>query len=217
MTSESAFLGISLGRPYYTTERLTAYCAWAKAATERFAFLIGDDLFQFNLRAFKGLAPDEALRRARRKGDDIERQLRRVLAAENYHADIVRWRALPEAPRYTAILNECMRLFRADPTFEVAVRDQVFENIGAKAEQSQFPMQAESGGILGEPTPLHMYIIHEIAGLSVMCEDLKYHLKVYPGPELKIIDQIYANQWPSLRSLLPTVTYRGFLRLELES
>jgi len=215
MDPVNAYLGISLGKSYYSSKRLAAYCAWSRIHTTRFAFLIGDDIYRFTLQGLKGLSSKTALERARRKGDDVERQLHRLMLKHQCTAQIVRWRDLEKLPRYGCIFEEAERLLTADPRFEAAVRAQIFTNLGSAISTAGFKDEPQSFDRRRGLSPFYLYMLHEIAGLAVMSEDLGYELEVYPGPDLEIMKSVYDGAWPSLRRCLPATTERRFYKLEL--
>jgi tRNA-dependent cyclodipeptide synthase len=211
--SKRAYLGISLGRLYYSTARLNAYCSWAAVNSPRgFAFLIGDDIYAYTLRAFSGLAESTATKRARAKGDDIERQLRRIALARKVTVEIVRWADLSQFDLYRAIFRTADALRASSPGFREALRQQAVTNLRARLDRLS--------PSLGHPAKrrwelLELYVMHEIAGLITMSESHGYEVEIYPGPELQVIEDIYGDRWPELRALLPEFPRRLFKRLEM--
>ena len=207
------YLGISLGRLYYSTARLNAYCAWASVnVAPDFGFLIGDDIYAITLQAFSRMSEKRALDRARQKGDDIARQLAKIGTARGLAFTIVRWRELTARERYQAVLTAATALRDNDEAFRQALRQQAVINLKRRFEHSGPPTaRAERMWRL-----LETYVIHEIAGLITMSEDLGYAVEVYPGPDLDVVRQIYDGKWRELRSVLPVKPVRGFCRLELD-
>lgn len=212
--STKAYLGISLGRLYYSTARLKAYCAWAAVnAPNDFGFLIGDDIYVYTLRAFSHLNAAAAAKRAEQKGSEVQRQLDRLSLAKNLSHTVVRWRELTSFPRYQAIVAAASQLLENKPAFRADVRSQAAINLRRRLERAPTP------GANGKATRwrlLERYIIEEIAGLVTMSEDRGYPLEVYPGKDLQIVQDVYAGKWPSLQALLPAKPKRDFYPLELE-
>lgn len=213
--SERAYLGISLGRLYYSTARLNAYCSWAAVNSPRgFAFLIGDDIHAFTLRAFSGLAEATAIRRARAKGDDIERQLKRIAHSRNVTVEIVRWAHLYQCKLYGHLFRAADALRQSNPEFKEALREQAVTNLRRRLDRLT-PSLGRSPEKRWEL--LELYVMHEIAGLIAMSEQYGYEVEIYPGPELKIIEGIYEHgQPPELGALLPELPRRLFKRLEID-
>ena len=210
---QPAYLGISLGRHYYSSERLSAYCAWAAVnAPAPFGFLIGDDIYSYTLQAFSRVQEAEALARARGKGLEVATQIGRIALKKNLRAKIVHWSDLAVLPRYKALVAEAGILVERDPSFKEALWEQARVNLSQR-------LSSVSGDL---PVPvrfwtlLEKYVIHEIAGLSAMSEDCGFPVEVYPGPDLEILKRLYDGQWPSLRELLPTVPIREFIELRID-
>lgn len=208
-----AYLGISLGRRYYSSDRLRAYCAWALVNTPPpFGFLIGDDIYSYTLQAFSRLQADEAIARAHAKGSEVVTQLRRISKEKNLKAEIVRWAELFPMRRYRAIVREAALLVECDDSFRQAIREQAQSNLRERITS----LRAALPGPVRFWTLLEKYVIHEVAGLVTMSEDRGFPVEVYPGSDLDVLNRIYRGEWGSLRELLPLQPIREFVELKID-
>ena len=74
----NSYLGISIGNPYYSRETIKKYINWSKDNCEKFAFLIGDEIYKYTYSVFKSLDIAEAFERVTKMGDDMEKNISRV-------------------------------------------------------------------------------------------------------------------------------------------
>lgn len=212
--TKRAYLGISLGRLYYSSPRLRSYCAWAMANSPRgFAFLIGDDIYAFTLRAFAGLSTRTALSRAQAKGNDIHRQLARIVDGREPSPSILRWSDLQKYDLYWSLLNAALHLRDSQPAFQTRLRMQALTNLRKRFDDSTGWSLVREARIWRN---LEAYVVHEIAGLITMSERAGYPVEVYPGPDLEILREIYRGTWPELHALLPSEPERDFYELRLD-
>jgi len=75
------WLGISLGNKSFTKELIKDYLEWSLNFTkEDVLVVIGDRLYAINLEVLDGYSKLAALRKALKKGDEKEREIKEILA-----------------------------------------------------------------------------------------------------------------------------------------
>lgn len=206
----NTFLGYSLGTPYYSSERISSYASWAKINADKFAILIGDEVYKYTLMALKNLSEEEAKSRALSIGDNAEINIKKVLSGMN--VTIYRWNDLIDK-KYELIKKKCYEEKNINLIFSHSVRSQAWENLGNRLEV----VGACKNSRCNHSVCLNLddYVINEIAGLITMSEYVGYNLEIYPGKDLDIIVQIYAGDFPRIESVLPKNRRRRFLTLIL--
>lgn len=212
--TSGAFLGISIGSPYYSRQRIGHYLAYARLKFSSFAFLIGDDIFRFTLAALRGIAIDDALARARTIGDEREVMLRDAIHTAGIHSVILRWTAIANIPQYAPLL-ECLReAYRKNRHFKDGVRKQVFVNLGDRVAETGLSRNSHVDNYAS--SLFDSYILEEIAGLVTVSEYTPYVTEIYPGRDLQILQQIYKNRFPDISEALPGIKRRRFLQLRID-
>ena len=213
MMPASGFLGISLGSPYYSRARIDAYLAWASVNLEKFAFLIGDEIFALTNAVFKDISLERSREIAERKGEDIAIMLERAAAAKGLRAHVFRWRDLTRIPQYGVYYRAVRLEYDINERFKSAVRRQVWTNLGSRLAVTGYPPNGL--GDNGVSKLLDDYVLHEIAGLVTISEHTAYALEIYPGQDLEILERCYSGEYPRLDAVLPASRKREFLTLHL--
>lgn len=210
----SAFLGISIGKSYYSREHIRNYLSWAEVNFEAFAFLIGDLIYKYTLIAFKGLSFDDATDRALRMGDETARMLTELTAHARMPVTTMRWGDVVSIQEYSVLLGAVDGACKSNPSFQEAVRNQVWLNLGSRLEKIGVPKNPR---VHNEISILFdSYIKEEVAGLIAVSEYTRYHTEIYPGQDLKILNDIYADMYPEVSSVLPKERKREFIPITIE-
>lgn len=212
-TPSGAFLGISIGSPYYSRQRISHYLAYARLKFSCFALLIGDDIFRFTLAGLRGISIDDALARARTIGDEREVMLRDVINSFGIDVSILRWSDIASIPQYAPLLD-CVRCtYQKNKQFKDGVRKQVFVNLGDRIAETGLPRNSHFDNEISRL--FDSYILEEIAGLVAVSEYTPYATEIYPGRDLQILQRIYKNKFPEISEALPRVRRRRFLQLRI--
>lgn len=213
MEKAGAFLGISVGSPYYSKQRISNYLSYAKKNFPAFALLIGDVIFRYTLAAFRELTIDEATARACMIGNEREAMLKSLINAETYPFEIIRWQDVERLPLYSTILMRAQESMKSSIAFKSMVRKQVFINLGNRVAVT---------GLSDDPNVddnvsklFDAYIVEEIAGLVAISESTKYNLEIYPGDDLRVLESIYQDAFPEFIQVLPSPRKRQFKKLRL--
>lgn len=209
----SGYLGISMGAKYLTTEHFGDYCAWSKINFNRFAFLLGDYIHTFTLQGLAETTVRDAELKCRMMSEQLEKFIDRVAAAYNIDYEIVSWYDLKELAPYKERLALIESEFEQSAAFRKAVKSQVVQNLGQRALDVGFSVDAPETRIT---RTLSTYVLHEIAGLITMSEDVGYHVEVYPGEDLRVLVDIYGGVYKGLQGIVPEVPKREFRRLVFE-
>ncbi len=203
-----------MGSPYYSKARLQAHASWANLHFDRFGFLIGDWLYALTLQATKGLGRSAAEKRALAMGNAMAQIIHEIVPSTGLDYAVLHWRDLMDNAHYTALHRAALQDYRSCPPFKAAVRAQVFDNLGPRIEGTGF--EADPGRDTPATALFDSYILHEIAGLTVISEFLGYPVETYPGRDLAIMARVYGRAFPALAEVLPDRPQREFISLSLE-
>jgi len=204
----SAFLGISIGSPYYSADRIHAYLLLAKLRFVRFAFLLGDKISRYSIAATKGMSLPVANQRTQKTTLSLEKMLKRTSEDIGMSVEIYRWKRVQSIPGYGRILAAVKEEFNTNPVFRACVREQVWINLGSRIAASGVFRDAK---VTNRAAKLcDRYIVTEVAGLITMSELTPYELEIYPGEDLKIMEVIYKDEFPIIAKALPKIRKRRF-------
>lgn len=170
------FLGLSLGNRYWTPEHIRKFLFWALEHTkDRVAILIPDKIQAINYEVKNNYSPGRAMTVAKRKGDEVEETVRKILNevdASRSKVEIVRWEQT-EDEEYKHILDILRSEFEKNPDFRKAVIDSVKDVPHMRAlhlDDSQYAR-------------LSKYVIDEMPVLlsGFQMNGTRYDLIPYPG------------------------------------
>lgn len=217
-----AFLGISIGSPYYSRQRIDDYLAWADLKLDHFAFLIGDDIFALTNSVFKKLSLKEAKLAASKKGDNFECMLNKAIkdristgqckSAQN--TKIYRWRDLSKKDEYNQYLQAALMDYKTSDKFRQSLREQIWCNLGSRL--SVTGISRDFRKVYQTSIRFDNYLLREIAGLITISEHTIYNTEIYPGDDLFIMENVYASEYDHLASILPENKKRSFMKLQLD-
>jgi tRNA-dependent cyclodipeptide synthase len=209
-----AYLGVSVGSPYYSRQRMKHYLSYAEVNCPKFAFLIGDDLYRYTAEALKGLSSQQATERSKIIGSNLTKMLTSLCADVTIPCDIVRWVQLSSMDQYQKLYCAAKLEYENNSKFRSAVRNQIFRNLGDKPSAlgvSRNPDVQDHRSRL-----LEIYILNEIAGLITISEFYGFPLEIYPGSDLAILKPIYRGDFTLIKQLIPSPAKRRFLRLRID-
>lgn len=211
--TDGAFLGVSLGTPYYSKERIRQYLAWAERHHLRFSFLVGDEIFAYTHSVLRYLPLKAAYARAVSIGDDLEVFLTRESRRMGIDARVFRWKNLRKRPEYRRILAMGRCGIIHDSGFRSRVHEEVWRNLGDRLHVADICRSAGCSHV--GCRRLDCYVLHEIAGLITMSEYIGYPTEIYPGPDVSIIPEIYDGLFGSFQALLPELGERRFKTIRI--
>lgn len=209
---DGVYLGVSLASQYYSKKRLRSYLSWASVNCNKFAFLIGDEIYAYTYAALNSVSIQDAEIVANKLGDQSEISLL-GLPTSNLPIKIFRWKDL-KTKEYEAILKSTINEYTNNIAFANRVRSQVWENLGNRLWAAG---ACKKAGCNHEAcTLLDQYVLHEIPGLTVISEYLGYPTEIYPGPDLSILSDLYRGDFDFFTELLPTSSKRMFMRIVID-
>lgn len=210
----NAFLGVSLGKSYYSIQRIKHYLSWAEINFGSFAFLIGDFLYRYTLAGLKGVPLDEAKDRSLQMGEETAQMLTNVSKHARIPVTVLRWNDITSMPEFIRLLHVVNDVARHNVAFQAAVRKQVWLNLGNGVGESGVSEDPVVHNAVSEY--FDSYIKEEIAGLITVSEHTEFHTEIYPGRDLEVLENIYKNTYPEISAVLPKNRKRQFTRIYIE-
>lgn len=216
--SHDAFLGVSLGKNFFSKQHIAMYSDWALEWCDRFLIVIDDREERYNYQVFRGFGPAESTTRSLERGKEVERAFRKVLPHfGNPNRDritLIRSATLFEVPACAAIAEGLVSNFHSDPKFHDDVISQMFTNIGSRIEKWKEGVSEE---IYAEGLErLANYLLEEIAVTAYLREHGDYAIEVYPGPSLRVVKKLYDGLYPELSKQLELREKHGYIYLDIE-
>jgi tRNA-dependent cyclodipeptide synthase len=212
---DGAFLGISVGSPYYSRQRIDHYLAWAALKYGAFAFLVGDGIAKYTIAATKHLPLVAAAARAAEIGDNLCSMLEDACRKCGKAVDIFRWKRVEQIPEYSGLVRAVSAEYSTSAAFKTEVRRQVWRNLGSRIAVLGIAEHESDNSLAAQLCD--RYILEEIAGLIAMGEFTGYHLELYPGDDLEILERIYRDEFPAISRALPARRMRRFERLQINT
>ncbi|OGG64554.1 hypothetical protein A3J11_00430 [Candidatus Kaiserbacteria bacterium RIFCSPLOWO2_02_FULL_55_12] len=170
------WLDLSLGNRYWTPEHIRTFLLWALERTkEKVAILIPDKIQAVNYEVKNDYTPKRAVAVAKRKGDEVERIVRKILNEVDVplsKVEVVCWEQT-EDEEYKRIFDILCDEFASNPEFKKAVIDSVKD-----VPHMQMLCLGES-----QYERLAKYVIDEIPVLlnGFQVNGTRYDLLPYPG------------------------------------
>ncbi|MFA6414655.1 MAG: tRNA-dependent cyclodipeptide synthase [Candidatus Paceibacterota bacterium] len=170
------FLGLSLGNKYWTAEHIKTFLSWALEHTkEKVAILIPDKIQAVNYVVKNDYSSKRAASVAKRKGDEVEEIVRKILDETNVplsKVEVLRWEQV-EDEEYKRILDILYSEFASNSGFKKAVIDAVKDVSHLQAiclDETQYERLAK-------------YVIDEMPVLlnGFQVNGVRYNLLPYPG------------------------------------
>ena len=170
------FIGISLGKKYFSKDNIQTYIEWALENTkEKVAVLIPDKIHAINYEVKNEYSPERAATHARQKGDEIERTIVEIiheLKIPTSKLEIVRWEQI-ENESYRHMLDVIRNAFNKNTTFHKTVID-IVKNAPQMGTGELSETQFEK---------LSQYVVEELPMLisGFQINNTEYNLLPYPG------------------------------------
>ena len=193
---DSAFLGVSLSNGAFKRMFASNLYAWLlQNGVSAIEIVVFDRIEVINYEVFRTMQPDVALTRTKARGRDLANMFERVdrdaglcrkvtLESEHY---------LLTTAQYKEIHGELVSEYYGCAKFAKAVRWQVVNNLAQRVQRYGYEYVAEN------MERLSRYILGELTFFQVYAETYSRTLEVYPGPNLRIKEQLLACDFPGLR------------------
>lgn len=191
----NGMLGVSLTSHKFSKHMVQEITELGLSICQKFCIIIFDYPERHNWPLKAVTAKDYELQ-CLRIGEEKKRGFQRMLRVAGYgdEVTVVRWTEITTDKRYARNLALLSRLFTYDRHFRAQVVQQLQTNLGGKIAA----IELQKGRPLSqtEHNSLCRYLLEEIAGLLHFQFDLGYKIDIYPGPQMDIMEQLYASRFP---------------------
>jgi len=208
----NTFMGVSLGRPFYSKENVEKYLLWANEYCDRFVLILSDDPERWNYEVFKRMGEDDALAFARRVGDEYKRCFQRMINKHSIsNAEVKTWRELFDGnPRYSKILRVFRNYFKEDCEFRKDCTGTVCRNLDRKIGTN---LECNKDEVVEQK--LANYLLEELAATIWFIES-GFPVEVNPRKLARINENIYTHKYDELSDDLKFPQDWGYIQLDIE-
>ena len=208
----NAFMGVSLGRPFYSKENVEKYLLWANEYCDKFVFILSDDPERWNYEVFKRMGQEDALAFARRVGDEYKRCFQRMINKHDLGtAEVKTWRDLfDDNSRYRKILKTFQNHFKEDYEFKEDCIQAVWQNLGQKIEKDVKDNKNEV-----VKYKLVNYLLEELTATVFFIQN-SFPVEINPRKLAKINENIYIHKYDNLSDDLGFSQDWGYVQLNIE-
>lgn len=177
------WIGISLGNRYFSKGNVAAYIRWALRHTRQGVLVVvADAIHAINLEVFDEMAPETALKKALRLGDEkfaeVQGAVRALPDRDQEKITVVRWRDILGSPRYQRNLKIFREEFKRNPAFHERIVGIVKkgrqDRAASLAKLPPAKMDRLAGYVLNE-------LPHFVDGVQGYGTGLVYTCIPYPG------------------------------------
>lgn len=206
---DNVILGVSLGCPYYSKERIKLYLAWAKINCNKFGFLIGDEIYAYTYSVLTAKSLSMSKKVAYKMGDQLVQMISNISYPE-LSIHIFRWNDL-KGRIYNQLFDLISKEYKQNEKFAQLIRDEVWLNLGNRLYGAGVCRDWSCNH--KECNTLDLYVLHEISGLITIAEYMNFPVEIYPGKDVTILKNIYRNEFPNIYNKLPKPLKRNFVQL----
>ena len=180
------YIGISLDSPVFQGKSLHAVLFWAVNRFDRVLVMIGDYLCRFNEHIFRGLNDDQAANVTKNLGDSFIHKTRRLFQQlPDGKIQLTRWKQHLQTNEYKQAKAILDQLFADDADFHASVQKDAVSFVARQRKRNQkLAVQTEEAIKISSE-----YILEEIAVFSALSKQ-GWHVELYPGPELQVLEDI---------------------------
>jgi len=198
--SKRAFIGISICSHLFSKDNLSKICFWASNCFEEFLILIADEPQAYSFMSFKGENYSEALKKAKRIGEEKKTSILRVIDSLDIdNIRIIRWGTLEKSKLYNMVeklIFNCYykeKRFKQDVLYHVKQRKILWSNGISNSEEFDYETASK-------------YVLKEISAMVYLLEYSKpcFSIQIFPLEIPKPLLGLYKKKYCSKISLSPT-------------
>ena len=209
--SVSAFMGISLGKPFYSKENIENYFLWAEKHCKKFILILADEPEKWNYQAFKRLTELKSLSFARKVGEDYKRGFLRIINKHNLKdIEVKVWKELfNNNQEYEEILSIFKKHFLENNQFREDCIKTIRQNIGQKIEEG---LEGNKDRIVADI--LSNYLLEELAATIWFIKN-GFPIEINPRKLVELNENIYSNKYKQLSKDLGFSNEWGYIQLTI--
>ena len=209
--SVSAFMGISLGKPFYSKENIENYFLWAEKHCKKFILILADEPEKWNYQAFKRLTELKSLSFARKVGEDYKRGFLRIINKHNLKdIEVKVWKELfDNNQEYEEILSIFKKHFLENNQFREDCIKTIRQNIGQKIEEG---LEGNKDRIVADI--LSNYLLEELAATIWFIKN-GFPIEINPRKLVELNENIYSNKYKQLSKDLGFSNEWGYIQLTI--
>jgi tRNA-dependent cyclodipeptide synthase len=209
--SVNAFIGVSLGKPFYSKENIEKYFLWAEKHCKKFILILADEPEKWNYQAFKRLTKSESLSFAQKVGGDYKRGFLRIINKHNLkNIEVKVWKDLFENNQeYEEILAIFKKHFSENKQFREDCIKTIRQNLGQKINEE---LEGDKEKIVADI--LSNYLLEELAATIWFIKN-GFPIEINPRELVKLNESIYTNKYKHLSKDLGFSNEWGYIQLTI--
>ena len=192
-TNLSCFIPICIYSFMASRVFLQDYIPWVVSSCSKSKIIIGDYLERHNIMVFNSISEDEAICKAKKRGDKIRRIIDSILPTieSNNSVTVCSCRDEIETLGCKRIADNIQTFATNNPSFEADLNEQTQLMLNGTQRLSK-PHHAEIS--TNSMTQLHNYMVEELA-LYIHLYNQGITTEIYPGRDMKILRKIASDQY----------------------
>lgn len=209
--SLNAFMGVSLGKPFYSQGNIERYFLWAEKQCKRFILILADEPEQWNYQAFKRLTISESFRLAQKVGDDYKRGFLKLIDKHNLeNVEVKVWKDVFENNQeYEKILTIIKKHFAENKQFRHECIKTIRQNVGQKIEEK---LEDDKEKIVADT--LSNYLLEELTAALWFIRN-GYPVEINPREFVRLNESIYSGRYKQLSKDLEFSDKWGYVQLTI--
>ncbi len=214
--SLNAIFGIGLSSKYYSKENLTLYAKWASEHLNSLLFIIADDVQRYNIMGFDGLNKKEALKKARKIGDEKFLMVKKISDKFPHKVEVKRWAEVTSTSEYKKIFSLLEKDYNKIPELKEHIDNTLWANIRFKLEELKNNVGDKE--FKKRFRILVKYAIEEISLIIYLAEYNVYPIKIGHNGERvydNIVDRIYSKHYNKVHGKILPKNKRGNIYLQV--
>lgn len=209
--SVNAFMGVSLGKPFYSKENIEKYFLWAEKHCKKFILILADEPEKWNYQAFKRLSKSESLSFAQKVGEDYKRGFLRIINKHNLkNIEIKVWKDLFEKNQeYEEILAIFKKHFSENNQFREDCIKTIRQNLGQKIGEE---LEGDKEKIVADI--LSNYLLEELVSTIWFIKN-GFPVEINPRELVELNESIYSKKYEQLSKDLGFSNKWGYIQLTI--
>jgi len=197
----NAFMGVSLGRPFFSKENIEKYFLWASKYCKKFLLILADEPERWNYQVFKNIDKKQALYLALKTGKEYKQGFEKTINKYSLKdIKIKTWKELfSNDQQYERILDKLYKYFKRDRNFGEDIIETTRNNLKLKNIDERLPN----------------YLIEETAAIIWLTKN-DFPVEINHNSLAKINKNIYSNKYPKLTKELNLEEKWGYIQLDVE-
>lgn len=207
----NAFMGVSLGKPFYSKENIENYFLWAEKYCKKLILILADEPERWNYQVFKQLPKKESLSFAQKIGEYYKRGFLKLINKNSLQdIEVKVWKDLfKRNQEYKRTLSVLRKHFLREGQFREDFIKTIRQNLGRKIKKE---LKGDKEKIIVDV--LSNYLIEELAATIWFIKN-DFPVEINPRKLSKLNKNIYIDKYRQLSKDLGLSSQWGYIQLTI--